>query len=717
MIFHQRAFPFRMGVCLLIFLLNTLFAGGQKVSIQSVKANSHEVEVYGKFELTVELTANFKNPYDYNEMGLQAVFLALNGKRDTVDAFYVEPYKRDLSSNIAVKTGVPTYKIRYAPQSTGLYKYWLLNNGRQSDEGHFTSLRDDKAPGFIRKNRTNYLQYSNGKQFIVIGENVNCPAENVFSDYTRWMDKLSANGANLMNVWMIYAGFGIEWTDLNNKAFGGLKKYNQQNAAHLDWLLDECDKKELYLLLGLNTSGGESSTVNPPWSQNPYNAKNGGPCQTQGEFFKNNEAKAILKNRLKYIVARYGYSKNIMAWNLFIEADGIKDYKNYKKDVVEWNGEMSAYLKNIDVNHHLVTTSYSSKVENENTWKLPGIDFTQTHSYVKTELPEKRIVQANRAYLDKFKKPTLTAEFGIDPANVDLNNLDPHGIYFHNVLWSSVMGGAMGTALTYWWHNYIDPQNLYYHFKTLAAFVSRIPLKDENYQPARAIIRGSANDISIRPNAGWFAQTDTEFMVDQLGNISPSEDRLGIYLYGKLLNTQWRTPVIFAVNFMNKGYLSVSVGDATLYPALSVSIDGKKPVERKVVKNTTYRFAIPAGTHTIKVENSGNDWFWVNEYSFSNAGANINAYVLINELKSKAAGYLLNQQYNWKARLVKETLDKQNGTLVIPGMQKGNYSITFYDPATLKKITSFNQAFSTGDLTIQLPVISWDAAFTAEKLE
>lgn len=679
------------------------------------------MNLFEKFELTVDLVSMWRNPYDYDEIDLQCVFLSPLGNNDTVDAFYMQPFVVDKSTNQSRRSGQSFYKVRFSPRSTGTWKYFLIykNNKTyiQSAISQFSCTNNNSANhGFIQKGSSNYLQFHDGKQFIPIGENANCPAENVFTDYTSWTEKLSANGANLMNVWMIYAGFGIEWSSINNSKFDGLKRYNQQNAFHLDWLLDRCNDKGMYLLLGLNTCGGQGSVVNPPWSENPYNKKNGGPCVNQGDYFKNADAKALQKNRLRYIVARYGYSSNIMAWNLFIEADGIYDYKKYKSDIVTWNEDMGLFLKKVDNNNHLVTTSYSSKLENENTWKLPVIDFTQTHSYIRTAFPEKRIVQANRSYLNSFKKPTLTGEFGIDPENIDLEKFDPLGIYFHNTIWSSALGGAMGPALTYWWTNYIDALNLYYHFKPLSAFLGSLDLVSKNYQPAKTSVQSAATEVTLQPNAGWGAKTDSSFTIDHLGNTSPAEDKLGVYLYGRLLNTEQRMPASFRVNFLNKGQLTIDVGEATIYPKLSVSTDAGEPVETEVQPNRQYTFTIPAGNHVITIKNSGKDWLWVKAYKFSDAGSTINAYVLQNKTKTSAAGYVLNQQYNWKARYARERLAAQRGTITIYNMQQGNYRITFYDPLTLKKLQVISLSSQKSELIIELPVITWDAAFTAEKI-
>ncbi|MCZ0212168.1 hypothetical protein OZK63_43170, partial [Streptomyces sp. UMAF16] len=67
----------------------------------------------------------------------------------------------------------------------------------------------------------------------------------------------------------------------------------------------------------LNHHGQVSTTVNPEWNNNPYNIANGGPCNNTWDFFSNSTAKNLFKNRMRYIIARYGYSNTIMSWELF----------------------------------------------------------------------------------------------------------------------------------------------------------------------------------------------------------------------------------------------------------------------------------------------------------------------------------------------------------------------------------------------------------------
>ena len=70
-------------------------------------------------------------------------------------------------------------------------------------------------------------------------------------------------------------------------------------------------------------------------------------------------------NRLRYIVARWGYSPAIGMWEFFNEIDNIqfRDAKNPipAEEIVAWHARMARYLKSIDPYGHPVTTSISHR--------------------------------------------------------------------------------------------------------------------------------------------------------------------------------------------------------------------------------------------------------------------------------------------------------------------------------------------------------------------
>jgi len=285
------------------------------------------------------------------------------------------------------------------------------------------------------------------------------------SDYSHWFKELSQNGGNFARVWMASWGFGIEWKDT------GLGDYT--NRLKQAWLLDQvfqmADERGIYIMLSLINHGAFSQTADSEWSQNPYNARLGGPLQKPVDFVTNLQAKELFKRRLRYIAARYGYSTNLMAWEWWNEVDltGISENR-----LRPWVAEMDQYLKTVDPYRHLTTISYS--IGNKNRGNMPELSFVQWHDYSGGD----PINIFGSAYKQLTKsapnKPVLMGELG-SSADGEEALLDADPIQMHNGLWAAPFTGFFGTGMYWWWENYVDSFNLWTQFKGISEF-----LKGEN---------------------------------------------------------------------------------------------------------------------------------------------------------------------------------------------------------------------------------------------
>jgi hypothetical protein len=127
-------------------------------------------------------------------------------------------------------------------------------------------------------------------------------------------------------------------------------------------------------------------------------------------------------------------------------------------------------------------------------WKLPENQFAQMHGYYYFSEEMKRDGKDIAAFMTKwlgqisdYNKPFLFAEFGIvpdKPGNESLWDKDPKGVHLHNGLWAPLADGAAGTGMIWWWHNYVDPKNLYFQFRPIAEFAKGIPWTTEGFHKA-----------------------------------------------------------------------------------------------------------------------------------------------------------------------------------------------------------------------------------------
>jgi hypothetical protein len=544
-----------------------------------------------------------------------------------------------------------------------------------------------------------------------VGENIAWQNGNAYTNYKTWLTKLAENGGNFFRLWHAHWGLGIEWKDGWN-SFDGLRKYKEVNCRYQDWLFDFCAENDIYIMLALQHHGQVSTNVNPNWGDSPYNEANGGMCINTVDFFTDESARAHTRNRFRYIVARWGYSRSIMAWELFNEVEWTDNFEANKEKVQDWHFEMAEYLKQIDPNNHIVTTSYAHENNDPVVWNSPDMDITQTHFYINTSNIERALAVGVRDYLDEFGKPTLTGEFGLG-GSASLANSDPDGIHVHNSLWGALFGGGMGTGMTWWWDNYIHPRNLYYHFAGVSALADEVPFLAENMSPASSYVSGTSGDLQITPTLGWGSIGESDFEIDENGLITPANVGLCIYLYGSEWNTQFRSPPSFNVNFPSEGVFTVRTNsEAGQNPKIAIYLNGVLALEESAGPNQEFSISVPAGNNQITVDNTGTDWITIAYYEFSGIGSKIDAYVLKAESNQMAAGWLLNNEYNHEN--VEENGEPDpavGGELVVNDFEDGNYSIFWYDCLTGELVNNQLATAENNQLTAIVPELYWDLAF------
>ncbi len=299
-------------------------------------------------------------------------------------------------------------------------------------------------------------------------------------DYDDWLGAYRDAGINYMRLWMWHESFGLEWDR------GDRVQYHMDSAWRLDRVLGEAERSGVYVMLCLDYHG--SFEVKPDfwggnnfWPRHPYNAVNGGPCQTQNDFFTTPEAGKLYEKRLRYIVARWGAFPNILAWEFFNEIDN--EYKYLKhEDVVAWHREMGRKLRAMDPNRHLITSSFTGGSERPGLYALPEMDFSQYHSYNQPH-PARMMARMSDRFFEKYEKPFFVSEYGTDWKGWKPDT-DPHLRALHQAIWSGLFTGAAGTGMTWWWEN-IHSANLYRHWSALSGFLKGTAAGRGDFQPAR----------------------------------------------------------------------------------------------------------------------------------------------------------------------------------------------------------------------------------------
>ncbi|MCU0480619.1 MAG: DUF5060 domain-containing protein [Anaerolineae bacterium] len=444
----------------------------------TITPQAESVGQYEKFELVITHDIAYDNPYDPDDIRLDAEFEAPNGAILRTAGFFYRDYLQAETNPDILIAQAESWRVRFAPTQIGTWRYRVIittpNTTATSDWARFEVSPSDNK-GFIRIDERNrrYFAFDNGDSYFPVGQNMGWAVENPIANYQTWLDEMNAVGANFIRVWMASWGFGIEWTDT------GLGNYDnrQDRAFQLDKVIELAEARDIYIMLALLNHGAFSETVNAEWDNNPYNRANGGMLDSPVEFGTHPDARRLWLQRLRYIVARWGYSTSIMSWEWWNEVNWtpLAD----ETILSAWMADGNAYLAEYDPYDHLITHS-GSQVNHASVWT--DLDFTQQHLYEMRNLPREFASEIPQWLTQYPDKPFLMGEFG-SPADVDTD-----GLLIHLGLWSAPMNGASGTGMTWWWDTYIHPNNLYYHFGGVASFFADEDMGAYSWQPTSATL-------------------------------------------------------------------------------------------------------------------------------------------------------------------------------------------------------------------------------------
>lgn len=293
----------------------------------------------------------------------------------------------------------------------------------------------------------------------------------------------------------------------------------------LDETLRLAEEKGLYIMLAHDYHGIFKPKLdrwgsNDEWRRNPYNAANGGPCQTPEDFFTNAEAKRLYKNRLRYMVARWGYSTHLACWEFWNEIDNVMAWQNVSAAaIVCWHQEMADYLKSIDPYKHLVSTSVTYR-EIPGLWNIENLDFTQHHKYGPTKNMKKSILK----YIERFGKPDVVGEFSLGWKGPGKDH--PIELYegeLHNGIWHGLFSPTPILPMTWWWEWHYD-QKHYYHFKRAADFISLMIKDKKDVLQELPVNSVNADIVTMGLKSGdnlfiWLLNTNKEVLTNLTLNI------------------------------------------------------------------------------------------------------------------------------------------------------------------------------------------------------
>lgn len=519
------------------------------------------VNLFDLYEITFQL-GNYANPYDPDVIDVYAEFTAPDGQVSKVNGFYYEGYRFEQYKGYEKSQPDSRgngWKVRFTPHQEGVWHFTLhatdkkgvvrLNSYGNTDLT-FNCKAVKNTCGFITKANSRYLKrevVANGKRqshsFFPIGPNVawyTCKSYYNFAtpygiyEYERRIDSL-AGRANYMRIWLnrtqYLSLYGYEYTQTvgGNPPLYFDNTLNQKDAAELDHIIQYAAKNGIAIMPCIFTYGDFKADPkhdgaldkNPAdWRVNPYNTVLG--LKSPTDFFNDKGAQRIARNLIRYIIARWGYATNIVAWELWNEISNMdldkQAYDKYCDIVTQWHNDMARYVRSNDPFHHLVTTSIGYESESILFDRIfNDLDIVQYHHYANVQKARSKEQISHQLYLASLKEQRVypkklffIGEFGFGSSDSKRYlEKDPHGIDLHNTLWSTLFSGTMSSA-SFWQWTALDKCGTHKAFKPMYIFSKSLPILSDSFDPRTTgeISKASKNKL-VFPNS-----LETYYMVN-----------------------------------------------------------------------------------------------------------------------------------------------------------------------------------------------------------
>jgi hypothetical protein len=490
------------------------------------------------------------NPYDPEQISVEATF-SKAGPPDITETIYGFFYREYQVVGVPTSTASywdqlsTTYKwrVRFAPKQTGTWavtykiKYNQQTVYTSPYSINFTCVTSSNK-GFLKLgSNKRFFVASNGQSVFPLGLNLPWtfppkdaqgnpigPAADKYypSKYyehkTRTQD-MAQYGVNYNRIFNVPEGYAIEYeklgvydahpsTDFDNPNLLGVNR--QAIMWQTDKYLEMAHDFNMYIQWVLDPNVSYDSVA---WISNVY--KTGIGLTNVEDFFTDPMAIKKYKNRLRYTIARWGYSTNIGCFEVMNEIHHFPDrfssaqQANSNSILTNWMGIMLDYIKNPvqsgglgHLDHSLTTScNLSNGLFNQNPnsdiGDLLNLDFTATHPYAPYGVLN--IMSANsQTAIPRYKKPSQAGELGcglyLNSWGADDGFLDYINPSFHSILWASCFTGGPTSGIENWARGIaqdtvrVNGKDGYLqHFAPLQSFLKGETMDQQKYYPGKVI--------------------------------------------------------------------------------------------------------------------------------------------------------------------------------------------------------------------------------------
>jgi hypothetical protein len=428
---------FRVVIVCVFFAALAALAVPATAEVTSVAKTPDPVGKYDKLELTVGLSATYKNPYDPDEIDLSAEFTSPAGKVWKINGFY----------------DGAAYKVRFAANETGTWNYVVsakdAGGTTKSKPGTFTCI-DSKHHGWVTvAPNKRYLRCDDGTSFYGVG------ACHAWSVSTRTMDQMKAAGFNTYVYWNGTYDTGGGNALIESTA-SGVGKYDQRKCARLDELIAWGEARDIGMVLVLlpHDYGCEKVGGWPiGWPKNPYK-----DIVSSSHYYDDPKSWAYQQKQYRYVIARWGYSRGILSWQTVDEISGTNGWVANQATANEWAAKMAKFFQTNDPFKHPTTASHGSFWDQGN--KSHDLPNTEVYGAYNTG----RFVGVIQKLWNGYTKPCIMGETG---------GGDRDGSVSHQKIWAGLAAGIAITPLI-WQFNQGWNENMSAQFPPFNRFIADI---------------------------------------------------------------------------------------------------------------------------------------------------------------------------------------------------------------------------------------------------
>lgn len=645
---------------------------------------------FGKFEASWTLPAQAGNPFDPRDNNIEVAFDGPHGLHAVVPAFW----------------DGDRWRVRFAPPLTGRYTLQVRRSGHASPALGLTAstfrCTASAAAGFVHVALTPlpHFVFGNGRTYYPLGMNVAWTGGDEPS-YPALLPLLGGSGLNWARIWMNHwDGKNLDWAQ--DKARNPPRGFLLLDAARKwDAIFDSAARSGVYVQMTLQHHGQYTAHVDPNWADNPWNTANGGFLHAPADFFTDTQARRLTRAKYRYIVARWGYSTHLLAFELFNEVQNITETQAHPADVVAWHREMAAYLRSLDINHHLVTTSNSDP---GTPLARIGLDYDQVHAYP----PD--MVSYFAAFHPSAPVPVFAGEWGYD----DAATLGVKRAFLHAGLWAGIMAPTAGAG-QFWYGDAVVKNDWWPEFGSAASFVRTFHvagIPSRFALTARADAPGPRADLVCAPPGGWGPTTRP--LVPLLPDgAAPDLSGVSAYVQGRAHRDLLPGPIVFSLACARPTLVRLDLGIVAASGAHpTLSLDSRLVGEHEFPATArdheaecSLSLLVPPGAHQVAVFNTGADWVVLRRLVAAGYGPPVSALARGTD---RSAVFWARAQF--------PAAPTAGATVLLPALRPGAYQVRLWDIARARSLPPVRAHATKAGLRIALPPFRRDIAGVAVRL-